>query len=257
MTLVIYIGVALSVGDLPEDVAKELERRGWELGCLYSIANGMSPGELKKCRYVLIDQGIAAAKRELSDVELWRWYTRAVKRVKVAVLETDVKVVAPDVFGSMERTAERWEKWAPRIESMGVAPLLVLQEPKRIAEWIKTKAYRDARAVAIPSRELYSIKCARRPRLCAEVIAAVADVAEDKEWIHLLGAGLGVLGILAPLLGRKIHSFDTTAYRMAVSDEVRIRKTPDEPGLWMVTRGLEREFFIPWLRRLLQRAGRP
>jgi len=256
MTLVIYVGVALGVGDLPEDVAKELERRGWELGCLYSLANGMSPGELKKCRYVLIDQGIAAAKRGLSDAELWRWYTRAVKRVKAAAPEADVKAVAPDVFGSLERTAERWEKWAPLIEKMGATPLLVLQEPKRIDRWIKTKAYRDARAVAIPARELGDVKCSRRPRLCAEVIAAVADVAEDKEWMHLLGAGLGVLGILAPLLGRKIHSFDTTAYRMAVSDEVRIRKMPDEPGLWMVTRGLEREFFIPWLRRLLQRAGR-
>jgi len=120
----------------------------------------------------------------------------------------------------------------------------VLQEPRRIDAWIRTKAYKDARVVAVPSRFLDArTKCAQSPRLCAEVIAAVADVvgATDGKWLHLLGPPKRVLRVLRPLLGHYVRSIDSLGYRLAASKDVRVRMEP----------GMEETYLRAWLRGLL------
>jgi len=247
-SVVMYVDIGHEVQDL--------RLNGVEIGCIMTYAMSMCPSCIRRCRYILIDQGLGAAKRGLSDAELWSWYSRAIKAARTAAPDADVKAIVPDAFGSMEKTLMLWNKWSPWIEKWGATPVLVLQEPRRIGEWIKTKAYKDAPAVAAPARELGGVKCAQRPRLCADVIAVVADVvATDKKWLHLLGAALPVLKILKPRLGRDIRSFDTFSYRLAVSKDVRIRKTPDEPGLWIAKPGMERQFLEEWIKRLME--GRP
>jgi len=242
MTLVVYIDFvpAFTVG-------------GVEWGCLYTRARQLSEATLRRCRYVLVDQGIAAARRGLSEGELWAFYTRAIARIRAANPQADVKAVAPDAFGSLERTLQLWERWAPRIERAGATPVLVLQEPKRIAEWAETRAYRDAAAVAVPTRFFPTgERCAHAPRACAEIVATVADVAvgTDKKWLHLLGPPKRVLRLLRPLLGNVIQSIDGMGYRLATSKEVRVKKRPGGPGGYMVEPGLEEVFLRAWLRDL-------
>jgi len=222
-----------------------------QFGCLITHSNTCIHC-LRRCRYIFVDQGLAAAKVGLSDGELWSWYSRVIHYAKEAAPEADIRVVVPDAFSSLERTVALWERWAKRIEGWGGIPVLVLQEPRRIGDWVKTAAYRRAPAVAIPARELGEVKCSKRPRLCAEVAAAAIDVAAlDGKWVHLLGAAHKVLQILRPRLGRDVHSFDTTSYRLAVSGDVKIRKTPDEPGLWIARPGMERQFLLKWVLRLI------
>jgi len=206
--------------------------------------------KVRRCRYVLVDQGITAARRGASEGELWWWYTRAISTAHAVNPQADVKAVAPDVFSSVEKTVELWERWAPRIERLGAAPVLVLQEPRRIGEWIRTGAYKDAHTVAVPSRFMDGhVKCAESPRLCVGVIATVADiVATDKKWLHLLGPPKRVLRLLRPLLGRTIRSIDGLGYRLAASKDVRVRVEPGGPGGYMVAAGREEEFLMAWLR---------
>jgi len=243
--VIMYVDIGYEVQDLAIG--------GVEIGCIMTRAMTMCPQCIRRCKYILIDQGLGAAKRGLTDAELWSWYARAIKVAKTAAPNADVKAIVPDVFHNMEKTLAMWSRWARQIEAWGATPVLVLQEPRKIGHWIKTEAYRDAPAVAVPSRELGDVLCSLRPRLCADVIAVVADVvATDKKWLHLLGAAFRVLKILKPRLGRDIHSFDTTSYRLAVSDGVRIRKTPDERGLWIAKPGMERRFLAEWIRRLVE-----
>jgi len=231
----------------------DLVVEGIEIGCIVTHAMARCPHCLRRCRYILIDQGLGAAKRPLSDGELWSWYSRAIKAARAAAPDADVKAIVPDAFADMERTLKLWERWSPWIERWGATPVLVLQEPRKIGAWIKTKAYREAPAVAVPARELGSVRCSQRPRLCADVIAVVADVVStDKKWLHLLGAAHKVLQILRPRLGRDIHSFDTFSYRLAVSRDVRIRKTPGEPGLWIAKPGMEKQFLVEWIKKLME-----
>jgi len=237
MTLVIYI-----------DFIPTLKVENIEWGCLHSIARPLPTSTLRKCRYVLIDQGITAARRGLSEGELWWWYTRSISTTRAVNPQADVKAVAPDVFPSMDKTLQLWEKWSPRIEKLGAMPVLVLQEPRRVDAWIRTRAYRDATAVAVPSRLLDShSKCAHVPRLCAEIIATVTDVAADRKWLHLLGPPKRVLHLLRPLLGRAIRSIDSLGYRLASSKDVRVRLETGDPCGYMVTAGREEEFLEAWL----------
>jgi len=233
--------------------AQDLRLDGIEIGCIMTHTMTLCPQCIRRCRYILIDQGLTAAKRGLTDGELWSWYSRAIKAARAAAPDADIKAIVPDAFHDMEGTLKLWEKWHKRIESWGATPVLVLQEPRKIGQWVKTKAYRDAPAVATPARELGPVKCSERPRLCADVIAVVADVvAGDGKWLHLLGAAFRVLKILRPRFGRDIHSFDTTSYRLAVSNDIRIRKAPDERGLWIAKPGMEKQFLAEWLTRLLE-----
>jgi len=244
--VVMYVDIGHEVQDLAIG--------GVEIGCIVTRAMSACPHCLRRCRYILIDQGLGAAKRQLSEGELWSWYSRAIKAARTAAPDADVKAIVPDAFADMEATLKLWEKWHKRIESWGATPVLVLQEPRKIGAWIKTKAYREAKAVAVPSRLLDAgTKCSESPRACADVIAVVADVtSDDRKWLHLLGAAHRVLQILRRRLGRDIHSFDTTAYKLAVSKSVRIKKAPDEQGMWIAKPGLERQFLIEWIRRLIE-----
>jgi len=240
MTLVVYI-----------DFIPTLAVGGVEWGCLYTRARQLPENTLRHCKYVLIDQGIAAARRGLSEGELWAFYARAVARTRALNPQADVKAVAPDVFGSLERTLQLWERWAPRIERLGAVPVLVLQEPRRIAEWAKTRAYRDAAAVAVPTRFFPTgERCAHAPRACAEIVATATDVVAltDKKWLHLLGPPKRVLRLLRPLLGRTIRSIDGMGYRLATSKEVRVKKRPGGKGGYMVEPGLEETFLRAWLK---------
>jgi len=239
MTLIIYI-----------DFLPSLTVEGVEWGCLYTRTKPLPEATPRQCNYVLVDQGLAAARRGASEGELWNFYARAVRRIRAIAPKADVKAVAPDAFGSMEKTLQLWEKWSTWIEKMGATPVLVLQEPRRIREWVKTRVYRDAAAVAVPSRFLDArTKCASEPRLCAEVVATVADVAGamDGKWLHLLGPPKRVLRLLRPLLGRYIRSIDGVGYRLAASKDVRVRMEPGGPGGYMVARGREEEFLKAWL----------
>jgi len=239
MTLVIYI-----------DFIPSLRVENVEWGCLHSIARPLPTSTLRKCRYVLIDQGITAARRGLSEGELWWWYTRSISTTRAVNPATDVKAVAPDVFPSMDKTLQLWEKWSPRIERLGAVPVLVLQEPRRTDAWIRTKAYRDATAVAAPSRLMDShTKCAESPLVCAGIISVIARIARgDGKWTHLLGAtSKRLLKALRSLLGRDINSIDSLGYRLASSKDVRVRLEPGGPGGYMVVPGMEEEFLEAWL----------
>jgi len=111
MTLVIYIDFVPR--HLPEDVAKELRRRGWELGCLYTRSRAVPKEGLRRCGRVLVDQGLRAARNGVPEGELWSWYARAVALARAVAPSADVKAVVPDAFGSLERTLQLWERWAP------------------------------------------------------------------------------------------------------------------------------------------------
>jgi len=159
-----------------------------------------------------------------------------------------VLAIAPDVFDDMFGTVERWHKWAPRIERLGATPVLVLQQPRRVLDWVKHAAFRDAEVVAIPARRIGDVDCARRPLLCAQIVSLAATAAaEAGKRVHALGLALKEARRLEPLLGHAIHSFDTTAYRMAVSKRVRVHKRPGGPGGYLVEPGLEGEFLAAWL----------
>jgi len=254
MTLTIYIDFVPR--HLPEDVAKELERRRWELGCLYTRSRPIPKEELKRCGRVLVDQGLRAAKNGAPEGELWSFYARAVKAVKAASVG-EVYAVVPDRFDDMWGTVERWHRWAWRIERLGATPVLVLQQPRRVLDWVKHAAFQQAEAVAIPARRIGNVDCARHPLLCAQIVSLAATAAaEAGKRVHALGLALEEARALEPLLGRVIHSFDTTAYRLAVSKRIRVRKGPGGPGGYMVESGLEAVYLAEWLRRLL-RARRP
>jgi len=240
MTLVIYI-----------DFIPTLRVENIEWGCLHSMARPLPTSTLRRCKYVLIDQGITAARRGASEGELWWWYTHAVSTAKAVNPQADVKAVAPDSFGSMEKTIELWEKWAPRLERLGATPVLVLQEPRRVDAWIRTKAYRETQAVAIPSRFMDShTKCVESPLVCAGIISTIARIAKgDGKWIHLLGAtSKRLLKALRPLLGRDVNSIDSLGYRLASSKDVRVRLEPGGPGGYMVMPGMEEDYLEAWMR---------
>jgi len=242
---------------IPKSVVVEDVEVKWR--CVYTRSKPLPERVLRECEGVLVDQGVESARTGVGDVELWNWYTRAVRRIEeLAPRHVDLRVVVPDVFGNMEKTVERWERWASRIARLGrdveVTPVLALQEPNKIDRWVKTGAYKDAEMVAIPMRFLPSgERCASRPRLCAEYAAkAAAVVALDGKWPHLFGPGKASLRHLLPMLGREVKSMDGMAYRLAASKEVRIRKRPGGPGGWMVVRGLEEDYLVAWLRGIFK-----
>jgi len=249
MTLTIYIDFVPKT--LPEDVAKELERRRWELGCLHTRSRPMPKEELKRCTRVLVDQGLKAARNGVPEGELWSWYARAIGAAKAAGVG-EIYAVVPDVYNDMWGTVERWHKWAHRLEKLGAVPVLVLQQPRRMLDWVKHVAFQRAEVVAVPARRIGDVDCARHPLLCAQVVSlAAVAAAEAKKKVHALGLALEEARALEPLLGHTIHSFDTTAYRMAVSKRIRVRKRPGGPGGFMVEPGMEVEYLAEWLRSLL------
>jgi len=225
-------------------------RDGVEFGCVTTYANPLTVDEFKKCRYVLVDQGLGAARRRLSDGEIQRFYARSIKAARAA--RSDVIAIVPDAFDDMLKTVELWHKWAPRIVAWGATPVLMLQQPRRIMDWARTQAFREARYVAIPSRWIGSIRCATMPRLCAEIEGTVARiVAEMGKKVHIAGGTLPVLRLLRDLFDQAIHSFDTMAYRLAVNKKLKKKNG----GHYMATKAVELEYLLEWLNALY--GGRP
>jgi len=249
MTLTIYIDFVPR--HLPEDVATELKRRGWEFGCLYTRSRAVPKEGLRRCGRVLVDQGLAAARNGVPEGELWTFYARAIGAAKAAGVG-EIYAVVPDRFNDMWGTVELWHRWAHRLERLGAVPVLVLQQPRRMLDWVKHATFQRAEVVAVPARRIGDVDCAKRPLLCAQIVSmAAVAAARAKKKVHALGLALEEARRLEPLLGRAIHSFDTTAYRMAVSKRVRVHKRPGGPGGFMVEPGMEETYLAEWLRRLL------
>jgi hypothetical protein len=166
---------------------------------------------LRRGMDVLTDIGLRAAKE---GADLWRY----------ADLVVEVRprwAIAPDAFGSFEKTLELWRRWSPLLSRI-TRPLFVFQEFYRIdAKHVPTDY------VALPMRRHHDVNCALRPRLCAErAERALRWLCGYVAHVHLLGPPLRAVRILRGVLrqcerqGSDV-SFDTSAYRRAPNSSIK------------------------------------
>jgi len=220
---------------------------GIEIGCVTTMANPLTVEEIRQCRRLLVDQGLGAAKKKVSDGEIQRFYA---KSIKVAVAsKIEVYAIVPDAFNDIWGTVELWYKWAPRIRQWGATPVLMLQQPWRIFDWVQNWAFQEATYVAIPSRWIGDIRCAQFPEKCARIegMAAIA-AAEAKKKVHVAGGTLPVLRLLCHLFDVAIHSIDTMAYRLAVNNALKAKYG----GRYMADKSTEGEYLKEWIEALLK-----
>ena len=220
---------------------------GVEIGCVTTMANPLTVEEIRQCRRLLVDQGLGAAKRKVSDGEIQRFYAKSIKAAVVA--RAEVYAIVPDVFNDLFGTIELWHRWAPRIRAWGAVPILMLQQPWRIFDWVQTVAFQETSYVAIPSRWIGDIHCARFPEKCARIegMAAIA-AAEAKKRVHVAGGTLPVLRLLCHLFDTAIHSIDTMAYRLAVNNALKAKYG----GRYMANKSTEGEYLREWIEALLK-----
>jgi hypothetical protein len=154
---------------------------------------------------VLTDIGLRAAKH---GVDLWRY----------ADLVAEVRprwAIAPDAFGSYEKTLELWRRWSPLLSRL-TRPVFVFQEFYRIDVRHTPSDY-----VALPMRQHPDASCALRLRLCAErAERALRHLCGYVAHVHLLGPPLRAVRLLRDVLKQcerqgTVVSFDTSAYRRA------------------------------------------
>jgi len=235
--MIVYVNTL--VGDIGVD--------GVEVGCVTTMANPLSVYEIRQCRRLLVDQGLGAARKRPSDGEIQRFYAKSIKAAVAARVE--VYAIVPDAFNDLFGTIELWHRWAPRIRRWGAVPILMLQQPWRVLDWVKTVAFQEATYVAIPSRWIGDIRCAQFPEKCARIegMAAIA-AAEAKKKVHVAGGTLPVLRYLCHLFDTAIHSIDTMAYRLAVNNALKAKYG----GRYMADKSTEWEYLKEWIEALVK-----
>ena len=160
---------------------------------------------------VLVDIGLRAAKE---GADLWR-YADLVATVKPRW------AIAPDVFGSFEKTLELWRRWSPLLSRL-TRPIFVFQEFYRV-----DVRHVPADHVALPMRRHRDANCALRPRLCAErAERALRALCGYVSHVHLLGPPLRAVRLLRGVLKQcerwgSVVSFDTSAYRRAPNSSIK------------------------------------
>ena len=160
---------------------------------------------------ILVDIGLRAAKQ---GVDLWRY----------ADLVAEVKprwAIAPDAFGSFEKTLELWRRWSPLLSRL-TRPVFVFQEFYRV-----DVRHVPADRVALPLRRHHDVSCSVRPRLCAErAERALRWLCGYAAHVHLLGPPLRSVKMLSNALRQcekqgAVVSFDTAAYRRAPNSTLK------------------------------------
>ena len=193
---------------------------------------------LRRGMDVLADVGLRAAKE---GVDVWHY----------ADLVAEVRprwAVAPDAFGSFEKTLELWRRWSPLLSRL-TRPIFVFQEFYRI-----DVKHAPADYVALPMRRHNDVNCALHPRLCAE------RAERTLRWpcgyvshIHLLGPPLRAVRLLRGVLDQcerqgSVVSFDTSAYRRAPNSALKRRFG----GRWQPRNAEEAAVMLEaWLRQAL------
>jgi hypothetical protein len=185
----------------------------------------------------LTDIGLRAAKE---GVDVWRY----------ADLVAEIRprwAVAPDVFGSFEKTLELWRRWSPLLSRLA-RPIFVLQEFYRDVKHV------PADYVALPMRRHHDVNCALQPRLCAERAERVLRwLCGYVNHIHLLGPPLRAVKMLRDVLRQcegqgSVVSFDTSAYRRAPNSALKRHLG----GRWQPRNAEEATVMLEaWLRQAL------
>ena len=187
---------------------------------------------------ILADVGLRAAKE---GVDVWHY----------ADLVAEVRprwAVAPDAFGSFEKTLELWRRWSPLLSRL-TRPIFVFQEFYRI-----DVKHIPADYVALPMRRHHDVNCALHPRLCAERTERVLRwLCGYAAHIHLLGPPLRAVRLLRDVLRQcerqgTAVSFDTAAYRRAPNASVKRQLG----GRWQPRNAEEAAVMLEaWLRQAL------
>jgi len=160
---------------------------------------------------ILTDVGLRAAKQ---GVDIWH-YAELVAEVRPRW------AIAPDVFGSFEKTLELWRRWSSLLSRL-TRPIFVFQEFYRI-----DMKHVPADHVALPMRRHHDVNCALHPCLCAErVERALRTLCGYVAHVHLLGPSLRAMRLLRDVLRQcerqgTAVSFDTSAYRKAPNSSIK------------------------------------
>jgi hypothetical protein len=187
---------------------------------------------------ILVDVGLRAAKE---GVDLWRY----------ADLVAEIRprwAIAPDVFGSFEKTLELWRRWSPLLSRI-TRPIFVVQEFYRV-----NTAHIPSDHIALPMRRHHDVNCALRPRLCAErAERALRWLCGSAAHVHLLGPPLRAIKLLRDVLRQcerqgTAVSFDTAAYRRAPNSSIKKQLG----GRWQPNTSEEAGAMLEaWLRQVL------
>jgi len=205
---------------------------GIEFGCICTLTKCNC---LHTQRATLVDVGLRGAQNGVD-------FTSYLRLVRKAVLSSrKTYAIVPDVFCDVDKTIKNFRKYHKMIKQVGAYTILVLQR-----FYSDIDAYMalldEVDLVALPARRHCDIKCAERPRTCAERIERAMRALRNVK-VHLLGPAAKTLKALGTTL-KDVYSFDTSAYHMAPNAAAK----KNANGKWQITSAQITSWLLEWLK---------